>query len=442
MNINLESAVDFLKQHPKLVAAEDYELTCQRSQNRFSHFKNGESISESRNSFGWVQIRVLLRKRLGVATTVFCNEKDLNSMIDKAFELAEHTAVDPWFRFPLWKPEASIGKDQTLESTTEVSAEPNFFESLFSRLTIQPVGLEERYLEQQDSRIITRKTEKLIRSNSGRFQRFQLGVVNQGMSGFYRIEESRGFSHPFKSKEPFLEALMRRSNRLTQAKTVNSAPSGKYILNGLVVTTLLKSIEALLNGSSAVIGKSKASQWIGRQIFSDKVSIVDNGLYLGGEGYQEFDFEGSSSQETRLIENGILKTFFHDASSAARYNRASTANLVLNENNIPAVGITNCYLLPSNHSLRDLFKEMEDGIYLECLDKWGKELTRDGKLGLLGHGWRVEKGEPVEPLSQLFITVDPVEIFKEVTLVANDLEFWGRYGAPSVFLEKMPLSDI
>jgi predicted Zn-dependent protease len=366
----------------------------------------------------------------------------LNGLVEKAFELADNIAVDPWFRFPMWKPESQLKWDLSESQPEIIDFESRFFETLFPHLIIQPVGLEERYLEQQESRTLVRKTEKATILNNGRFQRLQFSLVNQGLKEFYGIEESRGASYPLKSKETLLDALMRKANRLKNARSVQRAQPGKYILNGVVVSALLKSVEPLLWGNLAGVGKSSLSNKIEKTIFSDKVTLVDDGLYDGGEGTQFFDLEGAPSQQTRLVDSGVLKTFLHDASSSARYNRASTGNLILGENNNPSVGVTNLYVIPSEFELMELFNQMKDGIYVECLEKTGKDLTRNGKLEFLGHGWRVHNGEPVEPLSHIFLTVDPIEIFKQVTLVANDLEFWGRYGSPSVFLEKMPLSVV
>lgn len=442
MKPTVDSAISFIKQHPKLVVADDYEILCQKTQNRQCHYKNGELVSDSTDSFLWIQLRVLHRKRLGVASTVFCEASSLNGLVEKAFDLADNIAVDPWFRFPMWKPEGQVKRENTQSLLETIDLQNQFFETLFPQLIVQPVGLEERYLEQQETRTLIRKTEKSTVTNTGRFQRLQFSLVNQGLKDFYRIEETRGASSLWKSKEATLDALMRKASRLKNARPVDKANDGKYILNGVVVAALLKSVEPLFLGNLAGMGKSFFSNKIETPVFSDKVTLVDDGLYEGGEGFQIFDLEGAPSQQTRLVESGILKTFLHDASSSARYNRASTGNLILGDPNNPSIGVTNLYLMPSNFELMELFNRMKDGIYLECLEKTGKDLTRDGKLELLGHGWKVQNGEPVEPLSHIFLTVDPIEIFKQVGLVANDLEFWGRYGSPSVFLEKMPLSEV
>lgn len=430
MKPTVESAINFIKQHPKLVIADDYEILCQKTRNRLCHYKNGELVSDSRDSFLWVQLRVLHRKRLGVASTVFCEATSLNGLVEKAFELADNIAVDPWFRFPMWKPESQLKWDVSEGQPEVADFENRFFETLFPQLIVQPVGLEERYLEQHDSRTLIRKTEKSMNSNTGRFQRLQFSLVNQGLKGFYGIEETRGSSSRLKSKETILEALMRKASRLKNARSIETTGEGKYILNGVVVSALLKSVESFFLGNLAGMGKSHLSNKLEKAIFSDKVTLVDDGLYEGGEGTQFFNLEGAPSQQTRLVDSGVLKAFLHDASSSARYNRASTGNLILGENNSPSIGVTNLYVMPSDLELMELFNQMKDGIYIECLEKTGKDLTRNGKLELLGHGWRVQNGEPVEPLSHIFLNVNPWKFLNKLHWLQMTWSFGGGMGPP------------
>lgn len=442
MKNEFASIIDIVKHNSKLVAAEDYELVCQRRESFFKHFKNGEQVEEAKNCLWWVQLRVVQRKSLGVASTVFIDETELSNMVDRALALVGNTSVDPWFRFPLWRPQGIFGPDGSEELGSNFSFDQIFLQSLYPNLLEVPVALEEKYTHQNEERVIARKTEKMVRQSSAELKKFHFGVVNESRSGFYQIEETRGYSKPFKTKESFLERLLSKSKRLSDSQLAGVAPSGRYILSGQVVAVLLKTLSPDFSGGEVARGKSRFSNQLSDQIFSDQVSIIDHGLFPGGEGSQSFDLEGSLGQETILIDRGVLKTFLHDASTGARFNRTSTANLVFTESKIPSLGATNLYLKPSATSLFALFKSMGDGFYLESLEKVGRELTQDGKLELVGHGWRVKDGDPVEAVTKIFFKLDPIEIFKEIKMVSDDLDFWGRYGAPSVFLEKMPLSDV
>ena len=55
---------------------------------------------------------------------------------------------------------------------------------------------------------------------------------------------------------------------------------------------------------------------VGKKVASDQVTIVDDGTIPERRGSLTIDDEGTPSQNTMLIENGILKGFMHDRLNA------------------------------------------------------------------------------------------------------------------------------
>ena len=442
MRLDLEKVLSFIRQHPKLVVSDDYELVVQKSDSHSVDFKNGEKNAEFRDSFWWVQLRVLHRKRVGVASTVFCEEDSLKAIVQNAFELADNSLVDPWFRFPLWRAETNRMGAQKDLFPQQVLGDEDFLESVYPEIEAKGLGLEEKYSDLQENRVVMRKTEKTNRFSTRSIQRLRFSLVNVGTHGCYRTEEIKGFEKSTKDKKKLLENLILKSERLRSQKSVNKSIPGKYVLNGRVVSYILKSLEPMLNGYDAGLGKLEPSIRVDEIVASEKVTLLDDGVLPGGEGSCRYDLEGTPGQKTALIEKGYLKTFLHDATSAARFNRVSTGNLVLGEKNLPCIGVTNLYLEPSSLRLSQLIDEMGDGIYVEGVERVDNEPTRSGKLTLLGYGWRVCQGQPVEPIRQIVIALHPLEIIKKISLVGGDLDFWGRYGSPSVFIEDLPLREV
>ena len=71
--------------------------------------------------------------------------------------------------------------------------------------------------------------------------------------------------------------------------------------------------EAVGHGLEADFNRKKTSAFaglIGQQVASTKVTVVDNGTMANRRGSLNVDDEGTPTQETVLIENGILKGFF------------------------------------------------------------------------------------------------------------------------------------
>lgn len=438
MTLTFDSAIGFIRQHPKLVVSDDYELVVQQTSSQSVAFNNGEKTKEFRDSFWWLQLRVFHRKRVGVASTVFCGEESLKTIVDNAFQFAESSLVDPWFRFPLWRAEKN-SENLSPSSSNETVPEGEFLNSLYPSLEHFAVGLEEKYTEHLEERTIIRKTEKLVRTSRREVQKANLSLVNQGQSGFFRCEETRGFEKGLRDKKIILDRLLKKSERLKPQRLVNKKVPGKYVLHGSVFAQILKSLELAFNGYSAGAGKSVFSKLANELVASEFVTLVDNGTLKGEEGSHQYDLEGSPGQKTTLIEKGKLKTFLHDATSAARFNRTSSGNLILGEKNLPSIGVTNLYLEPSSTKLSELVSDMAEGVYVEGIERIERDATQGGKLRLLGYGWKVSNGNPVEPLGGLEMVLDPFEIIKKISAVASDLDFWGRYGSPSVFISDMPL---
>ena len=77
--------------------------------------------------------------------------------------------------------------------------------------------------------------------------------------------------------------------------------------------------EAVGHGLEADFNRKKTSAFaglIGQQVASSKVTVVDNGRMPGRRGSLNVDDEGNPTQETVLIENGILRGYLSDKLSS------------------------------------------------------------------------------------------------------------------------------
>jgi len=87
--------------------------------------------------------------------------------------------------------------------------------------------------------------------------------------------------------------------------------------------------EAVGHGLEADFNRKKTSAFtglIGQSVASSKVTVVDNGTMVGRRGSLNVDDEGSPTQETVLIEGGILKGYLSDKLSARLMGCANTGS--------------------------------------------------------------------------------------------------------------------
>ena len=87
--------------------------------------------------------------------------------------------------------------------------------------------------------------------------------------------------------------------------------------------------EAVGHGLEADFNRKKTSAFaglIGQKVASSKVTVVDNGRMPGRRGSINVDDEGNATQETVLIENGILRGYLSDKLSSRLMNMPNTGS--------------------------------------------------------------------------------------------------------------------
>ena len=92
-------------------------------------------------------------------------------------------------------------------------------------------------------------------------------------------------------------------------------------------------------------------------VASPKVTVVDNGTMPNRRGSLNVDDEGSPTQETVLIENGVLKGYMSDKLSARLMGIADTGNGRRESyQHIPMPRMTNTYILAGEDDPGDIIR--------------------------------------------------------------------------------------
>ena len=107
--------------------------------------------------------------------------------------------------------------------------------------------------------------------------------------------------------------------------------------------------EAIGHGLEADFNRKKTSAFsgmLGRRVASDKCTVVDNGTMPGRRGSLNVDDEGNATENTVLIEKGILKGYLSDKLSSRLMGIPNTGNGRRESyQHIPMPRMTNTYML-------------------------------------------------------------------------------------------------
>src|SRR5438270_5491249 len=118
--------------------------------------------------------------------------------------------------------------------------------------------------------------------------------------------------------------------------------------------------EAVGHGLEADFNRKQTSAFaglIGKKVASEKCRVVDHGGMPWGRGSSNVDDEGHATQETVLIEKGILKGYLSDKLSARLMGVANTGNGRRESyEHIPMPRMTNTYMLAGEDDPHDIVR--------------------------------------------------------------------------------------
>lgn len=199
-------------------------------------------------------------------------------------------------------------------------------------------------------------------------------------------------------------------------------------------------ISHLVNMLSATNIRNKVScleKKLNQEIFSKKLTIIEDPTNSNYPGYRLFDDEGTSTYKKTIIEKGVLKSFLYDVKEAKIENIPSTGNGYQN------INTRNMYVKPGRKSLENLMKEMQDGIYI--VDYMGASNTAintaTGDISIQIFGFIIKNGKIITGIEPAIMTTTIFELLSNIEAIGNDLNFMNIVSAsPSLFIKNISLT--
>ena len=117
------------------------------------------------------------------------------------------------------------------------------------------------------------------------------------------------------------------------------------ILDYNAAAGLLFTFSQAINGDNIQRGRSIYQDKLKKKITSSSLSIYDDGTINGGLNSSKSDGEGTPSQRTVIVDDGILQNFLYDIRTANKGKIKSTGNGMRSSYaDVPAVGLSNLIL--------------------------------------------------------------------------------------------------
>jgi len=215
------------------------------------------------------------------------------------------------------------------------------------------------------------------------------------------------------------------------AKNPVIGPKGKFdvIFDPMSIANLLSLVGRFASAFLVDTGFSFLENKINKKIFSNKVTLIDAGKLPNGFNSSAFDDEGVPTQNTKFVDKGVLKTYLHNTSTAAKHKTKTTANAGL-----IAPNPTNIVLKEGLISKEKLFKEVKNGLYITNVWYTRFQNYRTGDFSTIPRDgiFLIKNGEIVKSLKGIRVSDNLERIFRNVSNLSNKSEWvqWWEVTTP------------
>jgi TldD protein len=153
-----------------------------------------------------------------------------------------------------------------------------------------------------------------------------------------------------------------------------------------------------------------------------------------------YDDEGVQGQETDLIREGVLVGRLHSRETAAKLGERPTGNArALNYRFAPIVRMTNTFIVPSTNSVEDLFKGVEDGLYVK--NWYGGMTSMEMFTFSAGEAYRIRNGKIEELCRPVMLSGNVFSTLHNLDMVGNDLDMNEGGGCGKAGQGPLPVSN-
>ena len=223
------------------------------------------------------------------------------------------------------------------------------------------------------------------------------------------------------SKLDYAYAARKAAEYSVESRNPGRLDAGRYdvIFDPMAFSVILDNIAGAASIFSVESGLSFFNTMLGEKVAASSVNITDDGSMPNGYASSSYDAEGTPTQKTKIIENGILKNYLHNYSTAKRYNAKNTANAGL-----VSPEPWNTVLENGKRKNELLLKSMDKGLYITNLwyTRYQNHATGDFSTIPRDGIFFVENGKIKRAVKDIRISDNMINIMKNIKEISSQPE--------------------
>ncbi|OPX59557.1 MAG: protease TldD [Methanobacterium sp. PtaB.Bin024] len=210
----------------------------------------------------------------------------------------------------------------------------------------------------------------------------------------------------------------------------------KVLLDHHAASGLLSTFSQAINGDNVQRGRSIYADRMEKEVSSPSLNIYDDGTIKGGLNSSSGDGEGTPSQKTVIIEDGVLKNFIYDIHTANKGKIQSTGNgMRASFTDMPAVGLSN--LIVDFKECEEL-SEIKEGILVTDVlgAHTANPISGDFSVEAM-NAFKIEKGKIAYPVKKAMLSGNIFSILKDATAASQKKRQLGPFILPSITVSSL-----
>ena len=182
--------------------------------------------------------------------------------------------------------------------------------------------------------------------------------------------------------------------------------------------------EAIGHGLEGDFNRKKTSAFsslMGEKIAHDSVTIVDDGTIDSRRGSISIDDEGTPTNCTTLIENGILTGYMQDRHNSKLMGVSPTGNGRRESYaHAPMPRMTNTYMMSGNKTPEEIIKTVKNGVYAVDFSGGQVDITSGKFTFSCTEAYKIVDGKVEQPIKGATLIGNGPDVLKRVSMVGND----------------------
>jgi TldD protein len=184
--------------------------------------------------------------------------------------------------------------------------------------------------------------------------------------------------------------------------------------------------EAVGHGLEGDFNRKKTSAFaglMGQRVASKGVTVVDDGTIAQRRGSLSIDDEGTPSNRTMLIEDGILIGYMQDRQNARLMGMTPTGNgRRQSYAHVPMPRMTNTYMLAGDRDPGEIIASVKNGIYAVSFGGGQVDITSGKYVFQVTEAYKIENGKQGQPLKGAMLIGNGPTDLNRIGMIGNDLE--------------------